>query len=57
MKQNLDESLAFSLIQDDLPFRVQRRVGLIPGRDWAPFAGRSFSPCSPGCPSSYGLRI
>jgi hypothetical protein len=32
MKQNIDESLAFSLIRDDLPFRVQRRVGLIPGR-------------------------
>ena len=32
MKQNLDESLAFSLIRDDLPFRVQRSVGLIPGR-------------------------
>ena len=30
MKQNIDESLAFSLIRDDLPFRLQRRVGLIP---------------------------
>lgn len=30
MKQIDDESLAFSLIQDDLPFRLQRRVGLIP---------------------------
>lgn len=30
MKQNIDESLAFSLIRDDLPFRLQRRMGLIP---------------------------
>jgi len=30
MKQSFDESLAFSLIWDDLPFRLQRRVGLIP---------------------------
>jgi len=32
MKQNLDESLALSLIRDDLLFRLQRRVGLIPGQ-------------------------
>ena len=32
MKQNIDESLAFSLVRDDLPFRLQRRVGLIPER-------------------------
>ncbi|MDD5321495.1 MAG: hypothetical protein PHD43_12935 [Methylococcales bacterium] len=32
MKQNIDESLALSLIRDDLPFRLQRRVGLIPER-------------------------
>jgi hypothetical protein len=31
MKQSFDESLAFSLIRDDLPFRLQRRMGLIPG--------------------------
>jgi hypothetical protein len=30
MKQTVDESLAFSLVRDDLPFRLQRRVGLIP---------------------------
>jgi hypothetical protein len=30
MKQPDDESLALSLILDDLPFRLQRRVGLIP---------------------------
>jgi hypothetical protein len=30
MKQNIDESLALSLIRDDLPFQLQRRVGLIP---------------------------
>ena len=29
MKQNTDESLALSLVRDDLPFRLQRRVGLI----------------------------
>ena len=32
MKQNTDESLALSLVRDDLPFRLQRRVGLIPER-------------------------
>lgn len=32
MKQNIEESLALSLIRDDLPFRLQRRVGLIPER-------------------------
>ena len=32
MKQNLDESLALSLVRDDLPFRLQRRIGLIPER-------------------------
>ena len=32
MKQNIDESLAFSLVRDDLPFRLQRRMGLIPER-------------------------
>jgi hypothetical protein len=32
MKQNIDDSLAFSMIRDDLPFRLQRRVGLIPER-------------------------
>jgi hypothetical protein len=30
MKQTVDPSLAFSLIRDDLPFRLQRRIGLIP---------------------------
>lgn len=30
MKQTVDPSLAFSLIRDDLPFRLQRRAGLIP---------------------------
>src|SRR5512137_2165884 len=30
MKQFVDESLELSLIRDDLPFRLQRRVGLIP---------------------------
>jgi hypothetical protein len=30
MKQTDDESLALSLVRDDLPFRLQRRVGLIP---------------------------
>jgi hypothetical protein len=30
MKQAIDESPEFSLIRDDLPFRLQRRVGLIP---------------------------
>ena len=32
MKQNIDESLTLSLVRDDLPFRLQRRVGLIPER-------------------------
>lgn len=32
MKQAVDESLELSLIRDDLPFRLQRRVGLIPER-------------------------
>ncbi|HUL11123.1 MAG TPA: hypothetical protein VLU73_03000 [Methylococcaceae bacterium] len=30
MNQTVDESLELSLIRDDLPFRLQRRVGLIP---------------------------
>jgi hypothetical protein len=30
MKQNIEESLTLSLVRDDLPFRLQRRVGLIP---------------------------
>jgi hypothetical protein len=32
MKQIDDESLAFSLSRDDLPFRLQRRAGLIPAQ-------------------------
>ncbi|WP_228779207.1 hypothetical protein [Methylobacter sp. BlB1] len=32
MKQTDDESLAISLIRDDLPFRLQRRLGLIPAQ-------------------------
>jgi hypothetical protein len=32
MRQTLDDSLAFSLVRDDLPFRLQRRIGLIPER-------------------------
>ena len=32
MKQNDDESIELSLVRDDLPFRLQRRVGLIPER-------------------------
>jgi hypothetical protein len=30
MNPSIDESLTFSLIRDDLPFRLQRRMGLIP---------------------------
>lgn len=32
MKQNDDKSIELSLVRDDLPFRLQRRVGLIPER-------------------------
>ncbi len=55
MKQTDDESLALSLVRDDLPFRLQRRVGLIPEQGLGTMRrGQYFLLCSPGCPSSFG---